>query len=217
MAPRSAHGGPDCHAPREAAEKSAAWFAAGATLLTSTPNTVTSTANMDHDPTPRARLNPAKLAIGDHQALPAWCPLSQFSSGLLGTLNSSSVAPQMLHDGIEFAGRGLHPGVRLPHAPAGVGAGTAGGLTQLVDDLLLKPRDVRSSNSLLIRSSPPTRATHDSVAALIASRPPSRSYSELVCVVIYSPLHRLVRPVLCSRLESRLAPQPKSLRGRYSR
>jgi len=48
----------------------------------------------------------------------------------------------MLHDCIELAGRGLHPSVRIPHAPAGVGAGTACGLTQLVDYLFLKPRDV---------------------------------------------------------------------------
>jgi len=29
---------------------------------------------------------------------------------------------QMLHDNVELAGRGAHPGVCLSHAPAGVGA-----------------------------------------------------------------------------------------------
>src|SRR5215468_8599292 len=50
------------------------------------------------------------------------------------------------------------------------------------------------TNFPLARSSPPTRATHDSVSALMASRPPSRSYSDFVCVVICFPLNRLVRP-----------------------
>jgi hypothetical protein len=42
----------------------------------------------------------------------------------------------------ELAGRDLHSVVRLRHAPAGVGAGTAGRLTQLVDEVLLEVRDV---------------------------------------------------------------------------
>lgn len=50
--------------------------------------------------------------------------------------------PQMFHDDLELTRRGLHPSVRLAHAPAGVGARTAGDLTQLVGDLLLEPRDV---------------------------------------------------------------------------
>src|SRR5215831_3976452 len=49
---------------------------------------------------------------------------------------------QMLHDDIELAGRGPHPRVRIPHAPAGVDAGTAGDLTQLIGDLLHEPRDI---------------------------------------------------------------------------
>src|SRR6266480_7903486 len=49
---------------------------------------------------------------------------------------------QMLHDDVELAGRRPHPGVRFLHAPAGVGAGAAGGLAQLVADLLQEPRDV---------------------------------------------------------------------------
>ena len=48
----------------------------------------------------------------------------------------------MLHDDIELAGRDLHAGVRLQHAPAGVRAWTAGSLTQLVDNLLHEPLDV---------------------------------------------------------------------------
>src|ERR1700761_5910516 len=60
------------------------------------------------------------------------------------------------------------------------------------------------TNFLLARSSPPTRATHDSVSALMTSRPPSRSYSDFVCVVICFLLNRLVRPGLCSCPEGRL-------------
>src|SRR5580693_3843039 len=50
--------------------------------------------------------------------------------------------PQMLHGDLELTGRDLHPVVRIPHAPAGVRAGTASSLAQLVDNLLLEPRDV---------------------------------------------------------------------------
>jgi hypothetical protein len=49
---------------------------------------------------------------------------------------------QVLHDDLELAGRDLHAVVRRPHAPAGVRAGAAGDLTQLVGDLLLEPPDV---------------------------------------------------------------------------
>src|SRR5690242_2012905 len=53
------------------------------------------------------------------------------------------------------------------------------------------------TNFPLALSSPPTRATHDSVSALIPSGPPSRSYSDFDCVVICFPLPRLVRPSFC--------------------
>src|SRR5262249_56618569 len=51
-------------------------------------------------------------------------------------------SPQMLHDDIELACRRPHPGVRFPHGPAGIGAGGAGDLPQLVGDLLQEPGDV---------------------------------------------------------------------------
>ena len=48
----------------------------------------------------------------------------------------------MLHGDVELTGRGLHTGMCLGHAPAGVGAGAAGNLTQLVGELLHEPRNI---------------------------------------------------------------------------
>src|SRR5215472_14898231 len=101
----------------------------------------------------------------------------------------------MLHDHLELTGRRLHPGVRVLHCPAGVGAGPTGDLAQLVGDLLLSRAMSVRTNFALARSSPPTRATHDSVTALIASRPPSRSNSDVVSVVVCFPLPRMCFPL----------------------
>ncbi len=90
----------------------------------------------------------------------------------------------MLHGDLELTGRDLHPGVRLQHAPAGVRAGTAGGLTQLVDDLLHQPLDVRPYELAVGPVIAPDTRHPGSVSAVIASPPPSRSYSDFVCVVI---------------------------------
>ena len=117
---------------------------------------------------------------------------------------------QVLHGDVELTGRDRHPVVCLPHGPAGVGARPPAASHSWSMISFLSRGISDRTNFPLARSSPPTRATHDSVSAVITSRPPSRSYSDAVCVVICSPLNRLVRPLLCFCRESRPGSQAKS-------
>src|SRR4029077_6695095 len=126
------------------------------------------------------------------------------SCSVLGTLSSSSAAPRCCMTTSNSPAVTFIPAcVSTMLRPVYVQGPPVASHSWSTTSFLSRSMSVRA-NLPLARSSPPTRATHDSVSALIASPPPSRSYSDFVCIVICSPPDHLVRPLLPSG--SRLDP-----------